>query len=114
MKANVLFFDKKPAAEQPWTQKLWVYDFRTNIHFTLKQNPLRRARPRRLRRVATCPARTAPSGSESDRVAVVHVRRACRARQGEPRHHLAARRVARRRRQPAGTGGHRPQRSSRT
>lgn len=43
VKANVLFFDKKPAAEQPWTKKLWVYDFRTNIHFTLKQNPLRRA-----------------------------------------------------------------------
>jgi len=43
VKANVLFFDKKPAAEQSWTQKLWVYDFRTNIHFTLKQNPLRRA-----------------------------------------------------------------------
>jgi type I restriction enzyme M protein len=43
VKANVLFFDKKPAAEQPWTQKLWVYDFRTNMHFTLKQNPLRRA-----------------------------------------------------------------------
>lgn len=43
VKANVLFFDKKPAAEQPWTQKLWVCDFRTNMHFTLKQNPLRRA-----------------------------------------------------------------------
>lgn len=43
VKANVLFFDKKPAAEQPWTQRLWVYDFRTNMHFTLKQNPLRRA-----------------------------------------------------------------------
>jgi type I restriction enzyme M protein len=43
VKANVLFFDKKPAAEQPWTQSLWVYDFRTNVHFTLKQNPLRRA-----------------------------------------------------------------------
>ncbi len=43
VKANVLFFDKKPAAEQPWTQRLWVYDFRTNKHFTLKQNPLRRA-----------------------------------------------------------------------
>lgn len=43
VKANVLFFDKKPAAEQPWTQRLWVYDFRTNVHFTLKQNPLRRA-----------------------------------------------------------------------
>lgn len=40
VKANVLFFDRKPAAEAPWTQRLWIYDFRTNIHFTLKQNPL--------------------------------------------------------------------------
>ena len=42
VKANVLFFDKKPASEVPWTTKLWVYDLRTNQHFTLKQNPLRR------------------------------------------------------------------------
>jgi type I restriction enzyme M protein len=42
VKANVLFFDKKPAAERPWTERLWVYDLRTNQHFTLKQNPLRR------------------------------------------------------------------------
>jgi type I restriction enzyme M protein len=42
VKANVLFFDKKPASEQSWTQRLWVYDLRTNQHFTLKQNPLRR------------------------------------------------------------------------
>jgi type I restriction enzyme M protein len=42
VKANVLFFDKRPASEQPWTKKLWVYDLRTNQHFTLKQNPLRR------------------------------------------------------------------------
>ncbi len=42
VKANVLFFDKKPASEQPWTTRLWVYDLRTNQHFTLKQNPLRR------------------------------------------------------------------------
>lgn len=42
VKANVLFFDKKPASEQPWTTNLWVYDLRTNQHFTLKQNPLRR------------------------------------------------------------------------
>jgi type I restriction enzyme M protein len=42
VKANVLFFDKKPAAETPWTKTLWVYDFRTNQHFTLKQRPLRR------------------------------------------------------------------------
>ena len=42
VKANVLFFDKRPAGEAPWTEKLWVYDFRTNEHFTMKQNPLRR------------------------------------------------------------------------
>jgi type I restriction enzyme M protein len=42
VKANVLFFDKRPAAECPWTERLWIYDLRTNQHFTLKQNPLRR------------------------------------------------------------------------
>ena len=43
VKANVIFFDKKPASETPWTKKLWIYDLRTNKHFTLKTNPLRRA-----------------------------------------------------------------------
>jgi type I restriction enzyme M protein len=43
VKANVLFFDKRPAGDKPWTTALWVYDFRTNQHFTMKQNPLRRA-----------------------------------------------------------------------
>ncbi|MEV7327028.1 hypothetical protein [Micromonospora sp. NPDC093244] len=33
---------RKRAREEPWTQKLWGYDFRTNQHFTLKQDPLRR------------------------------------------------------------------------
>ncbi len=42
VKANVLFFDKKPGREQPWTTKLWIYDLRTNKHFTLKANPLQR------------------------------------------------------------------------
>ena len=37
VKANVLFFDRKPASETPWTRELWVYDLRTNQHFTLKQ-----------------------------------------------------------------------------
>jgi len=41
VKANVLFFDRKPASETPWTKKLWIYDLRTNKHFTLKQSPLR-------------------------------------------------------------------------
>ncbi len=42
VKANVLFFDRKPASENPWTKTLWIYDFRTNQHFTLKTNPLKR------------------------------------------------------------------------
>jgi type I restriction enzyme M protein len=41
VKANVLFFDRRPASEAPWTKELWVFDLRTNQHFTLKQNPLR-------------------------------------------------------------------------
>ena len=40
VKANVLFFDRKPASETGWTREVWVYDLRTNQHFTLKQNPL--------------------------------------------------------------------------
>jgi type I restriction enzyme M protein len=42
VKANVLFFDRKPPAETPWTTTLWVYDFRTNQHFTLKERQLTR------------------------------------------------------------------------
>ena len=42
VKANVVFFERKPASETPWTKKLWIYDLRTNQHFTLKTNPLRR------------------------------------------------------------------------
>ncbi|HEX7964857.1 MAG TPA: class I SAM-dependent DNA methyltransferase [Gammaproteobacteria bacterium] len=41
VKANVLFFDRKPAQEKPWTKKLWIYDLRTNKHFTLKTDPLK-------------------------------------------------------------------------
>ena len=45
VKANVLFFNKKPARTDgmPWTSKLWIYDFRTNMHFTLKENQLVRS-----------------------------------------------------------------------
>jgi type I restriction enzyme M protein len=42
VKANVIFFDKKPASETPWTQQLWIYDLRTNKHYTLKTNPMTR------------------------------------------------------------------------
>ncbi|WP_116107629.1 class I SAM-dependent DNA methyltransferase [Lewinella sp. IMCC34191] len=41
VKANVLFFDNKPAARDPWTKEVWIYDYRTNIHHTLKKRPLR-------------------------------------------------------------------------
>lgn len=42
VKANVLFFDRKPGSEAASTKELWIYDFRTNKHFTLKTNPLTR------------------------------------------------------------------------
>ena len=40
VKANVLFFDNKPASKHAWTKEVWVYDYRTNIHHTLKKSPL--------------------------------------------------------------------------
>ena len=39
----MLFFDRKPPQETPWTDKLWIYDFRTNQNFTLKTRALVRA-----------------------------------------------------------------------
>ncbi len=41
VKANVLFFDGKPSSKTPWTKEVWVYDYRTNVHHTLKKNPLK-------------------------------------------------------------------------
>ena len=43
VKANVLFFDNKPASRDPWTQGVWVYDYRTNIHHTLKKKTMQLA-----------------------------------------------------------------------
>ena len=40
VKANVIFFDKRPASANMQTREVWVYDLRTNIHFTLKQHPM--------------------------------------------------------------------------
>ena len=51
VKANVLFFDRKPASETPWTKTVWFYDLRTNKHFTLKTEPPDPRRPRRVRRL---------------------------------------------------------------
>jgi type I restriction enzyme M protein len=41
VKANVLFFDNREASPKPWTPEVWFYDYRTNIHHTLKKKPLR-------------------------------------------------------------------------
>lgn len=45
VKANILFFNKHPprADGKPNTKALWIYDLRTNQHFTLKKNPLKAA-----------------------------------------------------------------------
>ncbi len=41
VKANVLFFENHEASKEPWTKDIWFYDYRTNIHHTLKKKPLR-------------------------------------------------------------------------
>lgn len=43
VKANVLFFERKAASSEPATERIWVYDFRTNEHFTLKTKTLKRS-----------------------------------------------------------------------
>ena len=40
VKANVLFFDNRPGSRDPWTKEVWFYDYRTNVHHTLKKNPM--------------------------------------------------------------------------
>ena len=40
VKANVLFFDNREASPDPWTKEIWFYDYRTNIHHTLKKKTL--------------------------------------------------------------------------
>jgi type I restriction enzyme M protein len=115
VKANVIFFDKKPASETPWTKKLWIYDLRTNKHFTLKTNPLKREdldefvalynpanRHDRARRRGA-DREPGPEG----RWRVYELRRTDRPRQGEPGHLLAQGRKPRRQRQPAAAGGDR-------
>jgi type I restriction enzyme M protein len=41
VKANVIFFDNKAASKNPWTKEIWYYDYRTNIHHTLKKNTMK-------------------------------------------------------------------------
>ena len=40
VKANVLFFDNQVASKEPWTKEVWYYDYRTNVHHTLKKKPM--------------------------------------------------------------------------
>jgi type I restriction enzyme M protein len=93
VKANVLFFERKPAAADAWTKGTWVYDLRTNMHFTLKTKTLRESD---LADFVAC-------YSPEDRTKRVESDRFHRftydellARQGQSRHHLAARRLPRR------------------
>lgn len=102
VKANVLFFEKRPAAETPWTEKLWVYDFRTNQHFTLKQKTLRREH---LDDFVDC---YLPGKDRAERVEKVRFKsftyeELVARDKAKPRHHLAARRVPRGLRQPGRT-----------
>lgn len=41
VKANVIFFDNREASPNPWSKDVWYYDYRTNIHHTLKKKPMR-------------------------------------------------------------------------
>ena len=90
VKANVVFFDKRVASpDRPWTERLWVYDLRTNQHFTLKQNPLRREHLDRLRRLLR--AGQAALRAPADRtLPTFRVRRVGGPGQGKPRPHLVA------------------------
>ena len=40
VKANVIFFENRPGSEHVQTREVWVYDYRTGVHHTLKQHPL--------------------------------------------------------------------------
>ena len=43
VKANVVFFERKPGAKTAWTKQVWYYDLRTNKDFTLKTRRMTRA-----------------------------------------------------------------------
>jgi type I restriction enzyme M protein len=43
VKANVIFFERRPGAKDPWTKAVWYYDLRTNKDFTLKTRRMVRA-----------------------------------------------------------------------
>lgn len=40
VKANVLFFDNREASPNHWSKEVWYYDYRTNVHHTLKKKTM--------------------------------------------------------------------------
>ncbi len=40
VKANILFFDNRPASKEAQTKEIWFYDYRTNVHHTLKKKQM--------------------------------------------------------------------------
>ena len=116
VKANVIFFDKKEGRAEAWTDKLWVYDLRTNQHFTLKQKPIRRSdfdefvacyKPGRMHERAETWSEANPDG----RWRCLRLRRAAEARQAEPRPVLDQGQEPDRHRLPAGARRSSPRRS---
>ena len=102
VKANVLFFERKPASETPWTSKLWIYDLRTNQHFTLKQNTLS---TQALQDFVTCYNAEDRSKRRGDgAIQGLRLRGAGKPRQGQPRHLLAQGQEPRRFRRLTATG----------
>lgn len=43
VKANVIFFENRPGSEHAQTREVWIYDYRTGVHHTLKQHPMTEA-----------------------------------------------------------------------
>ncbi|WP_248698127.1 N-6 DNA methylase [Methanosarcina acetivorans] len=41
VKTNLLFFEAKSVAKEPWTKEVWIYDYHTNVNHTLKKNPMK-------------------------------------------------------------------------
>lgn len=43
VESRTRLFEKRQASPNPQTERLWIYDLRTNMNFTLRTNPLKRA-----------------------------------------------------------------------
>ena len=77
-------FDRKPTAEKPWTESLWIYDLRTNKHFTLKETFAKAQRLGRLCRLLQ--SQEPPRTKRIRALQELHLRRANQARPVTQRH----------------------------